>query len=211
MAKSIMQGLDMMQANHNGILKAFEPKAGGIEGFDVEFPAMLPPTAFGSEGRTSPTGNYATIARMVQARYAYLSANDPKAGTTFSADRLQQAVNDVTGGTVEHNGKTIVPTRGMNQAQFDRILWGINDRDLAGITDVAGQPLTEALFRREARLEAIGGGRYLVNLSKGDPPAYAMTGVGTEPGGPARFVLNLTGRQPAQYGPPASPWMAVTP
>jgi hypothetical protein len=211
MAKSIMAGLELMKSNHNGILKAFEPKGGGAEGFDVEFSSMLPATAFGSEGRTNPTGNYATIARMVQARYAYLAINDPKAGTTFSAERLQTAVNDVTGGIVEHNGKTIVPTRGMTQSQFDQILWGINDQDLAGVHDIAGQPLTEALFRREARLEAIGNGRYLVNLSKGDPPSYAMTGVGTEPGGPPRFVLDLTRRQPAQYGPPASPWMAVTP
>jgi hypothetical protein len=211
MAKSIMAGLDMMRSNQNGILKAFEPKAGGAEGFDAELPGMLPPTAFGSEGRLSPSGNYAVTARMIQARYAYLAALDPKAGTTFSAERLQTAVNDVTGGTVEHNGKTIAPARGMTQAQFDRVLWGVSDKDLAGVTDITGQPLTEALFRREARLEAIGAGRYLVNLSKGDPPVYAYTGVGTEPGGPARFVLNLTGRQPAQYGPPASPWMAVTP
>jgi hypothetical protein len=203
MAKSIMAGLQIMSRNDKGILKSFEPKAGGTEGYDADFRKALPPMAYGSETRLDPTGNYAKVDQMVKARYAYLAANDPK-GAEYSSARLNQAVNDVTGGTVRMNGATTVaPDRGMSQARFDGIIAGITDRDLAGATNLNGVPLTANLLRQMGHLEAIGPGRYNVNLGgPGEKPIYAFSGWGDtpeseRPGGPRKFVLDLTGRQPA--------------
>ena len=203
MAKSIMAGLQVMARNDHGILKQFEPKPGGAEGYDADLFKALPPTAYGSETRLDPTGNYAKVDQMIKARYAYLAANDPK-GAEYSTARLTQAVNDVTGGTVRLNGaKTVAPAPGMPQATFDGIMQGITDRDLQGATNLNGSPLTANLLRQMGHLEAIGPGRYNVNLGgPGEKPIYAFSGWGDTPeseapGGPRKFVLDLTGRQPA--------------
>jgi len=135
----------------------------------------------------------------VVARYADLTAQDPAGRKEFSADRLQRAVDDVTGGILDHNGmKFIAPARGMSQANFDRVLFGLNDQDLAGVTTLAGEPVTAAYLQRTARLESYGNGQYRVQLGS-DPerPIYAVTGANTEL--PRPFVLDLRGRQP---GPP---------
>ena len=203
MAKSIMAGLQIMARNDKGILKQFEPKPGGAEGYDADLFKALPPTAYGAETRLDPTGNYAKVDQMIKARYAYLSANDPK-GAEYSSARLNQAVNDVTGGTVRLNGaRTVAPAAGMTQAQFDGIMAGITDKDLQGATNLNGAPLTANLLRQMGHLEAIGPGRYTVNLGgPGEKAIYAFSGWGDTPeseapGGPRKFVLDLTGRQPA--------------
>jgi hypothetical protein len=203
MAKSIMAGLQVMARNDHGILKQFEPKPGGAEGYDADLFKALPPTAYGSETRLDPTGNYAKVDQMIKARYAYLAANDPK-GAEYSSARLNQAVADVTGGTVRLNGaKTVAPAPGMPQATFDGIMQGLTDRDLQGATNLNGVPLTANLLRQMGHLEAIGPGRYNVNLGgPGEKPIYAFAGWGdtpesAAPGGPRKFVLDLTGRQPA--------------
>jgi hypothetical protein len=201
MAKSIMAGLDVMRRDDKGILKAFEAKSGGTQGFDADLPGMLPPSAYGSENRLNPAGAYSITARMIQARYAYLAANDPKGGGEYSKARLQQAVTDVTGGTVRMNGgTTVAPARGMTQTQFEGVMQGLTDRDFANVTDLNGHQLTANMVRGMGRLEAIGPGQYLVNFSKGDPPIYAYTGWG-EGGGVRRFVLDLTGKAPVYPQP----------
>lgn len=195
MAKSVIQGLDIMSKNDSGILKAFEPenKAPG-GGFNVDFTSTLPPTAFGEQNRFDPTGNYATLAQMVKGRYAYLAT---QAGdTNYSKDRLDSAVNDVTGGIVQTaGGKTIAPARGMGQRDYDRVMSGITDNDLAGVTDLNGRPVTADFLRQQGGLEAIGPGRYLVNFSRSEKPIYAFRYANTEQ--PERFVLDLRGRPPA--------------
>jgi len=198
MAKSIMAGLQIMGRDDKGILKQFEPKAGGTEGFEVDLASKFPPTAFGSERRLDPEGNYATMSQMIKARYTYLAANDPK-GANYSSARLDQAINDVTGGVVSQAGvKTIAPERGMTQARFDGVMAGITDGDLAGASDLSGRPISANMLRRSGRLEAVGQGRYMVNFAApGDKPIYAYRGWGDAPGGIDRFVLDLTGRQPA--------------
>jgi hypothetical protein len=203
MAKSIMAGLQIMSRNDKGILKQFEPKPGGAEGYDADLFKALPPTAYGAETRLDPSGNYAKVDQMIKARYAYLAANDPK-GAEYSSARLNQAVNDVTGGTVRLNGaKTVAPAPGMPQATFDGIMQNITDRDLQGATNLNGVPLTANLLRQMGHLEAIGPGRYNVNLGgPGEKPIYAYSGWGdtpesAAPGGPRKLVLDLTGRQPA--------------
>ena len=198
MAKSIMAGLQIMRRNDQGILKQFEPKADGTAGFDVDLASKFPATAFDGETRFDPEGNYATMGQMIKARYTFLAANDPK-GAEYSTSRLDQAINDVTGGTVRQGGvKTIAPERGMTQARFDGVMAGLTDRDVAGVTDLNGRQVTADYLRRNGRLEAVGPGQYWVNFSApSDRPVYAYRGWGDTPGGVQRFVLDLTGRAPA--------------
>jgi hypothetical protein len=157
----------------------------------------LPPTAFGSETRFDPTGNYAKIDQMIKARYTFLAANDPK-GTEYSSNRLQQAVDDVTGGIVSMNGaRTIAPERGMSQSRFDGLMNGFTDTDLAGVTDQNGRAVSANYLRAQGHLEAIGPGRYMVNFAgPGEKPIYAYSGWGDAPGSVDRFILDLTGRKP---------------
>jgi hypothetical protein len=197
MAKSIMTGLQIMGRDDKGVLKQFEPKAGGTEGYAADLLKALPPTAFGSETRFDPTGNYAKIDQMIKARYTFLAANDPK-GTEYSSSRLQQAVDDVTGGIVSMNGgRTVAPERGMSQSRFDGLMNGITDTDLAGVTDQNGRAISANYLRSQGHLEAIGPGQYMVNFAgPGEKPIYAYTGWGDAPGGVRRFNLDLTGRKP---------------
>jgi hypothetical protein len=196
MAKSIMAGLQIMGSKDN-VNKQFEPTSRG-EGFETDLVSKFPSTAFDSETRSEPEGNYATMAQMIKARYTFLAqqSNTPQ----YNSKLLDQAVNDVTGGLVRQNGvKTLPPARGMSQAQFDGVMAGLTDRDLAGATDLNGRPVTADFVRAQGHLEAIGQGRYLVNFGgSGEKPIYAYSGWGDTPGAPAdrRFVLDLTGRQP---------------
>jgi hypothetical protein len=178
------------------ILEQFKPKAGGTTGFDVDLAKEFPSTAFGSERRLDPDGNYATMSQMIKARYTFLAAqaNTPE----YNSKLLTQAVNDVTGGVVSQAGvKTIAPERGMTQARFDGVMAGLTDGDLAGATDLNGRPVSANLLRQQGRLEAIGPGRYMVNFAgPAEKPIYAYRGWGDAPGGIDRFVLDLTGRKP---------------
>ena len=191
-ATSIFQGLAAMQGGKGDVTKAFGPE--GRTDFTKDLSAKLPATVFPVAGRTDPTGDYATMGEMVRARYAYLSAQS--GNTDYSADRVNKAVDDVTGGVLSLNGgKFIAPARGMTQPQLDGVLDGLTDRDLAGVTDLSGRQISAAYLRAGARLESVGDGRYLVNFSKGqDKPIYAFRYTNTE--SPSPFVLDLRGRQP---------------
>lgn len=169
--------------------------------FGDELDKVLPQGAFSLAGRTDPQGPYATMRGAITARYADLTAQDPNGKKDFSTARLKQATDDVTGGVLTHNGSNfIAPQRGMPQAQFDKVLWGVRDQDLAGVTSLAGQPITADYLRSTAQLESYGDGRYLVRLGS-DParPIYAVQGANTER--PQPFVLDLRGRAPADRGP----------
>jgi hypothetical protein len=187
MAKSIMAGLQIMGSKDN-VNKQFEQTSRG-EGFESDLASKFPSTAFDSETRTEPAGNYATMGQMIKARYTFLAAqaNAPQ----YNSKLLDQAVNDVTGGLVRQNGvKTLPPARGMSQSQFDGVMAGITDTDLAGVTDQNGRQVTANFLRGYGHLEAIGDGKYLVNFAgPGEKPIYAYSGV-------QRFALDLTGRQP---------------
>jgi hypothetical protein len=195
MAKSIMAGLQIMGSKDN-VNKQFEP-TGRSEGFEKDLASKFPSTAFDSETRAEPGGNYATMGQMIKARYTFLAAqsNTPE----YNSKLLDQAVNDVTGGLVRQNGiKTLPPTRGMSQAQFDGVMAGITNADLAGVTNLNGMPLTADRLRAQGHLEAVGSGQYMVNLAgPGEKPIYAYSGWGEDtPGAVQRFMLDLTGRKP---------------
>jgi len=202
-AMSIFRGQAAMKAD-----KRYDPTTEneGKRTYFADLDKALPATTFTFQDRTDPAGAYATMGTMVRARYADLSA---QAGdSNYSADRLKQAVTDVTGGILTHNGGTLVaPARGMGQAQFDGVLRGIEDDDLKGVTTLSGQPVTSAYLRDSARLESAGDGRYFVLLGN-DPmrPVYAYQGANSE--APGKFVLDLRGRAAAPVGtvmPPPNP------
>jgi hypothetical protein len=194
MAKSIMAGLQIMGSKDN-VNKQFEPTGRG-EGFESDLASKFPSTAFDSETRTEPTGNYATMAQMIKAQYTFLAAqsNTPQ----YNSKLLDQAITDVTGGLVRQNGvKTLPPARGMSQSQFDGVMAGITDTDLAGVTDLHGRQVTANFLRSNGHLEAIGNGKYMVNFAgPGEKPIYAYSGIGDTPDGVQRFQLDLTGRKP---------------
>lgn len=215
-AQSIFRGMAAIQSGGEGTgqkgekptaaTKAFDPRVQDEKSFAADVGAALPSTTFSLDQRTSPTGPYATMQMMVRARYADLSA---QAGDTkYSSARLEQAVSDVTGGILSHNGQSIIaPARGMSQFQFDNVLNGVTDTDLAGVTNLAGQTVSATYLRGQAKLESYGDGRYLVRIGN-NPPGYAYVGANSE--APQKFVLDLRGRTApsAQFQPPQ---VAVSP
>lgn len=187
-ASSIIQGQTAIKAN-----LGYVPKEGDTslkEGLDQHLPAAM----FSRESRLDASGRYAVAHGLVTARYADLSRLSADTSGKFDPKRLDQAVNDVTGGILDHNGgKLIAPSRGMSQSIFDQTVYGIEDKDLQGATSLNGEPISAEFLRSKATLESVGDGRYYVKLGK-DPlkPVYAYQGVNTE--APSKFVLDLRNR-----------------
>jgi hypothetical protein len=85
--------------------------------------------------------------------------------------RLKQAVQDVTGGLVEHRGRKFpAPERDMRQAQFAAWTSSLSAADFSGVSGMAADRALE-LFRRGGWLEATGKGEFYVTLESlnGDP------------------------------------------
>jgi hypothetical protein len=165
--------------------------------------AALPIAAFNVAARTNPNGSYAVMSSAVDALYAARSAQAGDVTGTLDSNRLKKAVNDVTGGILDHNGAPIIaPARGMQQSQFDGVMAGITGADMAGVTTGKGAPITADYLRNSAKLHSFGDGRYLVQVNLEDKnPLYAK-GPG---GGP--FILDLRNRPqvpvvPAYVAPP---------
>lgn len=198
-ATSIFRGQAAIKAD-----KKWAPEnqgTGAKASFATDMDKYLPTTVFSVAARTNPTGDYATTAAMVRARYADLSAQ--AADSAYSGDRVRQAVQDVTGGILYQNGAPLIaPARGMTQPQFDGVIAGLTDRDLDGVTDLNGRPISAAYLQRSGHLESVGPGRYLVNFASGGKPIYAFQYANTER--PQPFVLDLNGRRPTQPPIPLS-------
>lgn len=188
-AASILRGQAARKAD-----KAYLPEKAEGQKFTEDFAKMLPASTFTLAGRTDPAGPMAIARGAIEARYADLSAQAGDTSGTHNKDRLQQAVTDVTGGVLDHNGGSLIaPARGMTQGQFDGLLYGLTDRDMAGVSTLAGEPISADYLRGNAQLESVGDGRYFVRLGR-DPmrPIYAYQGANTEM--PQKFVLDLRGR-----------------
>jgi hypothetical protein len=189
-AASIFRGQSAI-AIDKGYLPAKGTEANAL---DEEFSKRLPASTFSLAARTDPAGPLAVAQGMIKARYADLSAQSADTTGKLDTSRLQKAVDDVTGGVLEHNGgKLIAPARGMPQAAFDRVMYGIKDSDLQGVSTLHGEPISADYLRSNATLESVGDGRYYVKLGK-DPlrPTYAYQNANTE--SPQKYVLDLRGR-----------------
>jgi hypothetical protein len=189
-AQSIFRGQEAIKAD-----KGYLPTGTDAKSFVDKMDEHLPAAAFSLAGRTTDNGPFQVARGMVKARYADLSAQAADTTGKVDEDRVKQAVDDVTGGILNHNGgKFIAPRRGMGQRDFDVMMNGVHDGDLAGVTDLSGNPISADYLRGSAQLESIGQGRYQVRLGK-EPmrPIYAYQNANTE--APQKFVLDLRNRQ----------------
>lgn len=194
--ESIMRGQKAIATDKR--FDAYEDKK---KDFNEIFDKALPISTFGLTSRADDTGAYATIKSAVRARYADIAAQVGDTSGEVKAVRLQQAVTDVTGGVLRHNGGTLVaPRRGMTQSQFDGMIWNMTDQDLPGVTTLSGTPITADYLRNNARLESVGDGKYLLQLGS-DPqrPIYAFMNAHDPFGEPTPYVLDLKNRD---IGPP---------
>jgi hypothetical protein len=197
-ASSIIRGQAAIAADQ-GYLPA---KGTEATAFDTEFSKSLPASTFSLAARTDASGPLAVAQGMVKARYADLSAQAADTSGKLDKNRLQKAVDDVTGGILDHNGgKLLAPVRGMPQSIFDRTMYGITDNDMAGVTTLNGQKVDAGYLRSSATLESVGDGRYFVKLGS-DPlrPVYAYTGANSEM--PQKFMLDLRNRPLGAVPPP---------
>lgn len=179
--------------------------------FNQEFDKRLPPTTFTLAARTDDNGAYAVMKGAVKARYADLAAQSGDVSGKINNDRLQTAIDDVTGGVLDLNGgKFIAPARGMDARTFEGVLAGVTDNDMPGVSTLNGQRVDANYLRAAGQLESVGDGRYLVRLGR-DPlkPVYAYQGAYGE--APQKFVLDLRGRQPAVVPPLPSATLGQAP
>ncbi|MFG1189490.1 hypothetical protein [Xanthobacter flavus] len=206
-AASIVRGRDALTAEPR-----FVPhKDSEAQAFTEALDAALPASAFSIGHRVDEREAYATMRGAVRARYADLSAAAGDTSGVLKRERLDRAVQEVTGGTVRQNGATVLaPKRGMDQSTFDGILLGLTDAALAGASTTSGKPVTAQYLRDSATLESFAPGRYLIRLNRNaDAPQYAV-GDGGRP-----FILRLDDKQPVApraWGVPAAsatiPWAA---
>lgn len=155
--------------------------------------AALPVAAFNLVARTNPTGAFSVMSQAMDARYTSLSAQAGDTSGVPNRTRLKQAADDVTGGILYHGGAPIIaPARGMSQSQFDGVMAGISDADVAGMTTGKGTPISADYLRNSTKLHSLSTGRYLVQVNADDAnPKYAA-GPGGKP-----FVLDLRNRPQA--------------
>lgn len=187
-AGSILQGIDAQKTDEK-----YVPVGTNRQTYDTSRASYLPAAAFNVASRTDPRGSYASMQDAVDARYAFLSAQAKDVSGNLNTSRLKQAVDDVTGGVLTHNGSAVIaPARGMTQAAFDGVLLGLTDADLAGAMTTSGKPITADFLRGSTRLQAVADGRYLVQVNRDEGnPQYAATGDGKP------YVLDLRGRKAA--------------
>src|SRR5262249_32633434 len=150
--------------------------AAGKLAYDTAKGQALPPAIFTTSGRLDENGPYAAMSAAIDARYAYLSAQASDTSGNLNSARLTQAANDVTGGVVWHNGApTIAPSRGMSQANFDGVVYGLKDADLQGAQTSGGKAIDAAYLRDSGKLRARSDGTYYVQTNQDDSkPVYAM-------------------------------------
>ncbi|MFT4115422.1 transglycosylase SLT domain-containing protein [Bradyrhizobium sp.] len=185
-ASSILQGVDAQKTDEK-----YVPVGTNRQTYDSSRASYLPAAAFNVASRTDPRGSYASMQDAIDARYAFLSAQAKDTSGNLNTSRLQQAVTDVTGGVLTHNSAPVIaPARGMSQALFDGVMWGITDADLSGVQTTSGKAIDAAFLRSNAKLQAVADGRYLVQVNRddGNPQYAALAG--------KPFVLDLRGRKP---------------
>jgi hypothetical protein len=183
--------------------------------FKASLDKYIPNEAFSAENNSSETGAYNVMREATTARYADLSRAAGDVKGTVVESRMEQAAKDVTGGIVTHNGvKTIAPRRGMTQAQFDSVMYGLTDADLATgyaaakqdiaqlgtVATTGGQLVSADYIKRNGILEAVGEGRYAIRF--GSDPLKATYAVKFDESGTASlFELNLRDKEPGVLAP----------
>lgn len=177
-AEGILRGQMLLKENPN-----FAPKKTDDNALAVD--EKLPIQAFAAGQEVSRQ----FLLESATARYADLSNQAGDTSAEFNDTRMQQAIDEVTGGVVDMNGySVIVPRYGMTQDDFDKRLSQLNDDDLAGVVATNGSAVRARDVRDQARLRAVADGRYIVEFGRPDSPMYATKQDGTA------FVLDLRDR-----------------
>ncbi|HEY0832849.1 MAG TPA: hypothetical protein VGE72_02970, partial [Azospirillum sp.] len=113
--------------------------------------------------------------QAAMARYADLSAKAGDFSGVLDAGRMEQAIDDVTGGIVTWGGgffsgqtksAVVAPVRGMSGSDFAKVMDGLTDADVAGAR-TEKSPVTAADIRRLGRLHDAGEGKYAVEMAGG--------------------------------------------
>lgn len=115
----------------------------------------------------------ASITDAAQALYAKASLDAGDLTGTLDTERLEGALNRITGGVVEWNGrKVIVPQRGMSQDVFSALMEGLEDQDLGENVpkSLDGNPITAEMIKKYGELYSVGDGRYIVRMAGFDIP-----------------------------------------
>jgi hypothetical protein len=143
------------------------------------------------------------IAAGVLALYAKASADANDTTRIVNRDRMQAAVDEVTGGLVKSRGQTLMgPWYKAGQNGFDAALQSVTDADMTGSRLSDGSPLPAAALkpglsnwwnygRFQLENEGAGNGRYRIFTGTGATKSY----VKDANGGP--FILDLGAKRAA--------------
>jgi hypothetical protein len=175
-AQSVIAGMNAKEAD-----KRVVPQGAAEKTYQTTRDQYLPQDAFARSLTTDPNGPFKAMQGAIEARYADLSSRAKDVSGALNASRLKQAVDDVTGGVVYHNGAPLIaPSRGLTQGQFDGVLAGVSDADMAGVQTTGGKPITADYLRSSAKLRSLGDGKYLVQVNQNDEaPQYASVHAGS--------------------------------
>lgn len=156
----ILQGQELLSAPSG---KSLLPTQGDeFGGFDREIAGMLG-HAFSRNAQ-----QLSAVQSGIKAAYAALSAQAGDVSEEINGDRLEQSINVVTGGIVEHNGvKVSAPERGMDQGDFEDLIEGLT-ANIFTVQDQDLPPISKTGLLRNIKDSAtftdVGPGQYLVKL-----------------------------------------------
>ena len=188
-AEGVLRGQALLKENPN-----FGPK--NTDQNRAEIDEILPSRSFGNGLESSRQ----MLLDAATARYADLSNTAGDTSGELDAERMEQAVNEVTGGMLEWNGHQIIaPRYGMGQTDFETLMSNLPAGELTGASTADGHPITPQQVQDYGRLKAVGDGQYLLEFGSEDSPTYAMSA--PVPGdsmvnrtGGGAFVLDLRSR-----------------
>jgi len=129
------------------------------------------------------------------ARYADLSSQAGDTSGELNDTRMQQAIDEVTGGVLDMNGfPVIAPRYGMTQDELDKRLEQITDDDLSGAITSTGMRVRADDLVSQGRLRAVADGRYILEFGRRESPTYVMQQPSPGTYRQSVFVLDLRDR-----------------
>jgi hypothetical protein len=135
------------------------------------------------------------VERVALARYADLSRAAGDVSAVLNTSRLQQAINEVTGGVLDYGGfKLVAPWRGATSGDFRVAVRAISPDDLAGAVHADGTSVSVDEVRSRGKFQSVGDGRYAVFF--GPTPETGIVGRRLPDGRVDRFIVDLRGKRP---------------
>lgn len=120
----------------------------------------------------------ATIESGILSAYAALSAESGDNSGGLDSNRLTAAVNAVTGGLVEYQGRRFpAPKRGVSQQKFEDWVDALESADFARVAGIPSAYAFDA-WRREGWLEAVGPNQYVPVIEGPSGPVFLVDAQG---------------------------------